>query len=76
MADEEKGAARPQASEQTKGYAVVGAERASSVPEPASARLTWTDGERVIDYEARAAHLEGRGDDRALIGCDWDELGA
>ena len=68
MSEEEKGAAAAQGKEQTKGYAIVPAERSTSVPDPASARLTWTDGERSIDYEARAAHLEVRDDSGALIG--------
>ncbi|HJA29394.1 MAG TPA: peptidase S10 [Candidatus Olsenella pullicola] len=61
----EKGGA---AQAQTKGYAIVAAGRASTVPEPASARLTWTDGERSLEYEARAAHLEVRDDAGVLIG--------
>ena len=68
MADEEKGAPSAQEKERTRAYAVVPAERATSVPEPASARLSWTDGERSLDYEARAAHLEVRDDAGALIG--------
>ena len=62
----EKGLA--QAQEKTRGYAVVPAERAGAVPEPASVRLTWTDGERTIDYEATAAHLEVRDDAGVLLG--------
>ena len=68
MADEEKGAPSAQEKERTRAYAVVPAERATSVPEPASARLSWTDGERSLGYEARAAHLEVRDDAGALIG--------
>ncbi len=54
--------------ERTRPYTVVGAERATGVPEPASARLTWTDGERTLEYEARAAHCEVRDDAGVLIG--------
>ena len=70
MAEEEKAAAEKSAvaQAQTKGYAIVPAERSSAVPEAASARLTWTDGERSLEYEARAAHLEVRDDAGALIG--------
>lgn len=49
-------------------YASVPAQRAAQVPEPASARLTWTDGERTLEYEARAAHVEVRDDAGALVG--------
>ena len=38
-------------------YASVPADRATGVPEAASARLAWTDGERSLEYEARAAKL-------------------
>lgn len=72
MADE-KDEARTQAATEAGGavrgvYASVPAERASAVPEAASARLTWTDGERSIEYEARAAHLEVRDDAGVLLG--------
>lgn len=49
-------------------YASIPADRATGVPEPASARLTWTDGERSIDYEARASHLDVRDDAGVLLG--------
>ncbi|OUO33730.1 peptidase S10 [Olsenella sp. An290] len=49
-------------------YASVPADRATDVPAPASARLAWTDGERTIDYEATAAHLEVRDDAGVLLG--------
>ncbi len=49
-------------------YASVPADRATGVPEAASARLAWTDGERSLEYEARAAHLEVRDDAGVLLG--------
>lgn len=74
MAEEKSGAVAPeQSAGQGAGpvrgvYASVPADRAAGVPEPASARLTWTDGERSIDYEARAAHLDVRDDAGVLLG--------
>ena len=74
MAEEKSGAVAPeQSAGQGAGpvrgvYASVPADRAQGVPEPASARLTWTDGERTIDYEARAAHLDVRDDAGVLLG--------
>lgn len=49
-------------------YASVPADRSGDVPEAASARFSWTDGERRLDYEARAAHLDVRDDAGALLG--------
>ena len=73
MAEEKNEAGAAQAATQAAGpvrgvYASVPAERATGVPEPAAARLTWTDGERSLDYEARAAHLEVRDDAGVLLG--------
>ena len=50
------------------GFATVPAERCAEVPESATARLTWTDGERSIDYAATAGHVEVRDDAGALLG--------
>ena len=49
-------------------FASVPAERTSALPKPAAARLIWTDGERTLAYEARAAHLEVRDDAGVLLG--------
>lgn len=49
-------------------YASVPADRAAEIPAPTSARLTWSDGERSLDYEATAAHLEVRDDAGVLLG--------
>lgn len=70
MADEKSEAKAPaETGGAVKGtYACVPADRAGDVPEAASARLTWTDGERSIDYEARATHLEVRDDAGVLLG--------
>lgn len=69
MAEEQKAAPASAAkTQQTKDYAIVGADRTSTVPEPASARLTWSCGSRSIAYEARAAHLDVRDDAGALLG--------
>lgn len=74
MAEEKSEAAAPeqptgQGTGSVRGvYASIPADRATGVPEPASARLTWTDGERSIDYEARASHLDVRDDAGVLLG--------
>ena len=49
-------------------YASVPADRAAEIPAPTSARLTWSDGECSLDYEATAAHLEVRDDAGVLLG--------
>ena len=70
MADEKNEAKAPaEAGGAVRGvYASVPADRATGVPEAASARLAWTDGERSLEYEARAAHLEVRDDAGVLLG--------
>lgn len=77
MAEEEKVSAasegaqasvKPAAQTQTRPFSTVPADRAASVPAPAAARLTWTDGEKTLEYEARAAHLEVRDDNGVLLG--------
>ena len=60
--------AKPAAQPQTRPFATVPANRAADVPAPAAARLTWTDGERALEYESRAAHLDVRDDNGVLIG--------
>ena len=50
------------------GFAAVAADRRTEVPESATARLTWTDGECSIDYAATAAHVEVRDDAGVLLG--------
>lgn len=66
MAEEERACAGK--TQQTKDFAIVGAQRSTEVAEPASARLSWSDGERTLAYEARAAHLDVRDDAGALLG--------
>lgn len=51
-----------------RGLATVAASRTQELSQPASARLTWTDGARAIDYEARASHVEVRDDGGVLLG--------
>ena len=70
MSDEKSEAKAPtEAGGAVRGvYASVPADRATGVPEAASARLAWTDGERSLEYEARAAHLEVRDDAGVLLG--------
>ena len=46
----------------------VPAVRTTEVPEAASARLTWTNGARSIDYTATAAHLDVTDDAGVLFG--------
>ena len=49
-------------------YEGVPANVVRSVPDPASARLSWTDGERTIDYVSTASHLDVRDDSGRLEG--------
>ena len=59
--------AKPSGQPQTRPFATVPANRAADVPAPAAARLTWTDGERTLEYKARAAHLDVRDDNGVLL---------
>lgn len=62
MEDEEKNAASTKAGNESpaakRPYLGVEPSRLHQVPDPASARLSWTDGEKTIDYVATAAHLD------------------
>ena len=50
------------------GFAVVGAQRDEDVPAGATARLSWTDGARTIEYAATAAHVAVTDDAGVLLG--------
>lgn len=70
MADENTQApqAAPASETPRRPYEGVPANVVRSVPNPASARLSWTDGERTIDYVSTAAHLDVRDDSGRLEG--------
>ena len=69
MADENTQAPQASAADAPRRpYEGVPANVMRSVPDPASARLTWSDGERTIDYVSTAAHLDVRDDSGRLEG--------
>jgi carboxypeptidase C (cathepsin A) len=70
MADENTQAsqAAPATEAPRRPYEGVPANVVRSVPNPASARLSWTDGDRTIDYVSTAAHLDVRDDSGRLEG--------
>ena len=68
----EKGSCAPAGAPAAKAaanpFAGCAPERSCGVPAPASARLTWSDGERTIGYTSTAAHLDVRDDAGVLLG--------
>lgn len=66
MADEKDARAVDQPADRP--FRGVRAERATDVPEPASARLTWSAAGETIEYEACAAHLDVVSDAGVLLG--------
>lgn len=68
MAEEEKPAEASQGKAPSKNpYKSVPAERSTTVSEPACARLSWANGEKTIDYDATAAHLDVADDAGRLL---------
>ena len=72
VVDAEKGACAPAPALAVKAagnpFAGCAPDRFCGVPAPASARLTWSDGERTIDYASTASHLDVRDDAGSLLG--------